>query len=183
MRATAPADHDTHEVMECERATGNEEGSCRRSSDHKVFKLPRKFSRMQCRTFVPDKMGFTQRASCAPWREPTRIADGRRNLRGAPLAKCAEGTGYFRDGYCMPDDAGNHVVCARMTDRFMEYARDRGNDLYRVTAPGRKWCVCKGWWERAQADGHEPELVASATHASAAGSVPQKSSQPKQTSS
>ena len=100
--------------MECDRVTGKEQGLCRRTSDGKEFRLPRKFSRRQCRSFVPNKMGFTQRASCAPWKESAPIVEGRRNLLNAPLAKCSEGTGYYRDGYCMPDKGGNHVVCARI---------------------------------------------------------------------
>lgn len=38
---------------------------CIRKSDNKSFKLPRKFSRVQCKT----PKGFTMRASCAPYKD------------------------------------------------------------------------------------------------------------------
>ena len=40
-------------------------------------------------------------------------------------------TGWFRDGYCRTDDndAGRHVVCALMTQEFLEFSKSRGNDL------------------------------------------------------
>lgn len=37
---------------------------CRRRSDKKVFKLPRRFSRKKCRK----PRGFTMRSSCAPYK-------------------------------------------------------------------------------------------------------------------
>jgi hypothetical protein len=39
--------------------------TCIRKSDNKSFKLPRKFSRIQCKT----PKGFTMRASCAPYKD------------------------------------------------------------------------------------------------------------------
>ena len=40
-------------------------------------------------------------------------------------------TGYFRDGFCHTDelDRGLHVVCAQITDEFLDFSKSRGNDL------------------------------------------------------
>ncbi|MFZ9367334.1 MAG: DUF2237 family protein, partial [Burkholderiaceae bacterium] len=66
------------------------------------------------------------------------------NVLGTPLQVCSTEpmTGYFRDGCCNTDatDRGSHVVCAEMTDEFLTFSRQRGNDLstprpeYRLTA-------------------------------------------------
>ena len=40
-------------------------------------------------------------------------------------------TGFFRDGFCHTDelDRGLHVVCAQITDEFLDFSKSRGNDL------------------------------------------------------
>ena len=40
-------------------------------------------------------------------------------------------TGFFRDGFCHTDnlDQGLHVVCAHITEDFLEFSKSRGNDL------------------------------------------------------
>ena len=40
-------------------------------------------------------------------------------------------TGYARDGYCnlIGGDSGTHTVCAKVTQRFLEFSRDKGNNL------------------------------------------------------
>ncbi len=46
-----------------------------------------------------------------------------RNVLGTPLRPCSFDplTGWYRDGCCHTDaqDAGSHVVCARMTPAFL----------------------------------------------------------------
>ena len=53
-----------------------------------------------------------------------------RNVLGGALASCsvAPRTGFFRDGCCNtgPEDLGMHVVCARVTRLFLEFAREQG---------------------------------------------------------
>ena len=61
-------------------------------------------------------------------------------------------TGFFRDGFCHTDnfDQGLHVVCAYITDDFLEFSKSKGNDLStprkEFNFPGLKegdhWCVC-----------------------------------------
>ena len=100
-----------------------------------------------------------------------------RNVLGGELEPCSIDplTGYFRDGCCRTgaDDAGVHVVCARMTAEFLAFSRDAGNDL--VTArpdsgfpglqPGDQWCLCASRWVEALDAGVAPPVVLAATHA------------------
>ena len=68
-------------------------------------------------------------------------------------------TGFFRDGFCHTDnlDQGLHVVCAHITEDFLEFSKSRGNDLStprnEFNFPGLKegdhWCVCAERWKEA----------------------------------
>ena len=68
-------------------------------------------------------------------------------------------TGWFRDGCCNTDeiDHGVHTVCARVTTKFLEWAKLSGNDLItphpEFGFPGLKngdcWCVCAGTYSEA----------------------------------
>jgi uncharacterized protein (DUF2237 family) len=67
-----------------------------------------------------------------------------------------------------------HVVCARMTERFLRYSAEQGNDLrrpipeYRFPGlkPGDFWCVCLWRWVEAYNAGLAPPVKLEATHAS-----------------
>ena len=52
------------------------------------------------------------------------IQAGDLSITGQPLEKCSTDpmTGWFRDGYCNTGsgDRGTHVVCAEMTNEFLE---------------------------------------------------------------
>jgi uncharacterized protein (DUF2237 family) len=99
-----------------------------------------------------------------------------RNVLGGPLAPCctAPMTGFYRDGSCHtgPQDAGTHVVCARVTDEFLAFSRARGNDLvtpapafgFPGLKPGDGWCLCATRWREALAAGVAPPVVLAATH-------------------
>ena len=56
-----------------------------------------------------------------------------RNVLGEPLEVCGENpiTGYFRDGCCNTDtsDIGSHTVCIKVTNDFLEFSKNQGNDL------------------------------------------------------
>ncbi len=98
-----------------------------------------------------------------------------RNVLGGPLAACSDDplTGFYRDGCCRtgPHDAGRHVVCARMTDAFLEYTRAQGNDLsspapdygFPGLKSGDRWCVCALRWKEAADAGVGPPVVLAAT--------------------
>ena len=107
------------------------------------------------------------------------VAPTDRNISGGPLAVCSLDplTGYFRDGSCRtdPTDGGVHVVCASVTDAFLQYSAAQGNDLmtpspaYRFPGlrEGDRWCLCALRWEEARQAGVAPPIVPEATHARA----------------
>ncbi|MBP6245821.1 MAG: DUF2237 family protein, partial [Limnohabitans sp.] len=53
------------------------------------------------------------------------------NVLGAVLVPCSYDplTGYYRDGCCNTDDhdQGSHVVCAKVTQEFLDFSLARGN--------------------------------------------------------
>ena len=77
-----------------------------------------------------------------------------KNVLGEELEACSNDpvTGWFRDGCCNTDgqDRGVHTVCAKVTKKFLEWAKTEGNDLItphpEFDFPGLKdgdsWCVC-----------------------------------------
>ncbi|MDI1246320.1 MAG: DUF2237 domain-containing protein [Rhodoferax sp.] len=98
------------------------------------------------------------------------------NVLGTPLQPCSYDplTGFFRDGCCHTDaqDQGTHVVCARMTQVFLDFSRDQGNDLmtprpeYRFAGlkPGDRWCLCALRWREALVAGRAPPVYLQSTH-------------------
>jgi uncharacterized protein (DUF2237 family) len=100
-----------------------------------------------------------------------------RNVLGGPLVSCSTDpmTGWFRDGCCRTDgaDAGRHVVCAVMTEEFLEFTRSQGNDLstpafgFPGLEPGDRWCLCASRWRQAFEAGVAPPVVLAATDDSA----------------
>jgi len=98
------------------------------------------------------------------------------NVLGGRLEPCSvePRTGFFRDGCCNtgPDDLGLHVVCARMTAKFLAFSAERGNNLstpqpevgFPGLKPGDRWCLCAGRWREALDAGVAPPVVISATH-------------------
>jgi len=98
------------------------------------------------------------------------------NVLGGRLEPCSDEprTGFYRDGCCNtgPEDLGLHVVCARMTAKFLAFSKAHGNDLstphpefgFPGLKPGDRWCVCAGRWREALDAGVAPPVVLSATH-------------------
>ena len=101
------------------------------------------------------------------------------NVLGQPLIPCSYDplTGYFRDGCCKTDatDTGSHLICARVTDAFLTFSKERGNDLstprpehrFAGLKAGDRWCLCATRWAEALAAGVAPPVVMESTHASA----------------
>jgi uncharacterized protein len=99
-----------------------------------------------------------------------------KNFLGTPLVPCSYDplTGYYRDGCCNTDahDHGTHVVCARVTQEFLVFSLERGNDLmtarpeYRFAGlkPGDRWCLCAARWREALGAGVAPPVVLESTH-------------------
>ncbi len=100
-----------------------------------------------------------------------------KNVLGEELEPCGMDplTGFYRNGCCETgaEDTGVHTVCAEVTAEFLEYSRDRGNDLitprpefgFAGLKPGDRWCVCASRWAEARDAGVAPPVVLGATHA------------------
>ncbi|KAF1353786.1 hypothetical protein BDV97DRAFT_375679 [Delphinella strobiligena] len=72
-------------------------------------------------------------------------------------------TGFLRNGYCdVPaSDFGNHAVAAEVTDEFLKFSADQGNDLRTIGLKGGcKWCLCVTRWKEAfDARGKEGDKI------------------------
>ena len=78
-----------------------------------------------------------------------------KNVLGEALVGCCNApiTGFYRDGFCHTgaEDVGVHVVCAVVTDAFLEFSAARG----------------AARWAEALAAGVAPRVVLTATHEAA----------------
>ena len=80
------------------------------------------------------------------------------NVLGQPIVPCSFDplTGFFRDGCCKTneEDEGSHLICAVVTNDFLQFSLSRGNDLitprpeYRFPGliAGDQWCLCINRW-------------------------------------
>jgi uncharacterized protein (DUF2237 family) len=98
------------------------------------------------------------------------------NVLGTDLEPCSLDpvTGFYRDGCCNTggEDLGLHVVCARMTDEFLRFSAQAGNDLstpnpafgFQGLKAGDQWCLCASRWTEALEAGVAPPVVLASTH-------------------
>ncbi len=98
------------------------------------------------------------------------------NVLGEKLVTCSKLpiTGYFRDGCCntSPEDIGCHTVCSVMTEEFLVYSQQHGNDLitprpqlnFPGLSPGDQWCLCAERWVAAYKADCAPPVILAATH-------------------
>lgn len=98
------------------------------------------------------------------------------NVLGKKMTQCGcePMTGWYRDGFCKTDvnDRGMHTVCAVVTDEFLEFIAEAGNDLITPSPqfgfPGLKagdhWCVCAGSWLQAYKAGVACPVSLESTH-------------------
>ncbi|MGI9518958.1 MAG: DUF2237 family protein [Pirellulaceae bacterium] len=101
------------------------------------------------------------------------------NVIGTELQPCCFDplTGFYRDGYCHTGatDYGLHTVCVVMTEEFLEFTVEAGNDLvtpvpeyeFPGLRPGDRWCLCVQRWTEALRAGFAPPVVLESTHMSA----------------
>ena len=74
------------------------------------------------------------------------------------------------------------MVCALVTDEFLDFTRSRGNDLStprpEFQFPGLKsgdgWCLCALRWKEAYEAGVAPRLKPEATHEKALDFIPKE---------
>ena len=93
-----------------------------------------------------------------------------KNVLGNDLVPCCleNMTGWYRNGSCQTDgaDHGRHVVCAVMTEEFLSFSKEAGNDLstpipeynFPGLKPGDCWCLCAGRWQEAFEAGMAPQV-------------------------
>ena len=105
-------------------------------------------------------------------------------MLGGPLMACsfAPLTGYFRDGCCATRGVEGvaHLVCVKVTDEFLEFSRQRGNDLstprpelrFRGLKEGDRWCLHVLRFVEALSAGMTPQVVLESTHESVLKFVP-----------
>ncbi len=104
------------------------------------------------------------------------MTDQALNVLDTPSLACSFDplTGYYRDGCCNTDhnDHGSHVVCAKVTQAFLDFSVSRGNDLvtprpefrFAGLKAGDRWCLCARRWLEAFQAGVAPPVVLEATH-------------------
>lgn len=107
-----------------------------------------------------------------------------KNVLGTALKTCGTDpmTGFFRDGCCntSDDDQGIHTVCSEVTEDFLHFSKEAGNDLstprpeygFQGLKPGDRWCLCAARWAEAADAGMAPRVVLEATHARTLDLVP-----------
>ena len=97
------------------------------------------------------------------------------NILGTALTCCCTNpvTGFYRDGFCRTDihDAGRHVICAKITEEFLQFTLTMGNDLitpkpthnFVGLKANDKWCLCALRWLEAYNAGVAPPIYAECT--------------------
>ena len=98
------------------------------------------------------------------------------NVFGKDLIPCSLNplTGFFRDGCCKTSeqDKGLHDICVTIDQKFLEFSKNKGNDLItphpEFGFPGLKegdgWCVCASWYARAVEAGKGCPIYLKSTH-------------------
>lgn len=99
-----------------------------------------------------------------------------KNVVGTSLEPCCgqRRLGFYRDGFCHTGDAdkGRHVVCAVVTDAFLQFSLAQGNDLitprpewdFPGLKAGDRWCLCASRWLEAHEAGVAPPVLLNACH-------------------
>ena len=104
------------------------------------------------------------------------MSEKQKNVLGEDLEECSLDpiTGWLRDGCCNTDknDHGIHTVCAKVTNDFLEWCKEAGNDLItphpEFGFPGLKegdsWCLCAERWVEAYEADKAPKLFLKKTN-------------------
>ncbi len=102
-----------------------------------------------------------------------------KNVLGTPLEICSVDpmTGFTREGNCKvtDNDFGIHAVCVQVTEEFLKFSKEKGNDLstpmpfagFEGLKPGDRWCLCASRWKEALENNAAPQVNLMATHEAA----------------
>ena len=97
------------------------------------------------------------------------------NVFGKKLDSCCDSpkTGFLRDGCCHyhNTDIGMHFICVQITEEFLTFSKQVGNDLstpvedynFPGLKPGDKWCLCALRWQEALNAGCAPKVELEST--------------------
>ena len=108
------------------------------------------------------------------------------NVLGGKLKPCGNDpvTGFFRDGFCntCTEDLGSHTVCVEVSNDFLNYSKEVGNDLstpiqlarFPGLIQGDRWCLCAGRWLEAHKEGKAPKIFLENTHIDAMKIIPRE---------
>ena len=108
------------------------------------------------------------------------------NVLGGELKPCGNNpvTGFFRDGFCntCTEDLGSHTVCVEVSNDFLNYSKEVGNDLstpiqlarFPGLIQGDRWCLCAGRWLEAYKEGTAPKIFLENTHIDAMKIIPRE---------
>ena len=110
--------------------------------------------------------------------------ENNKNVFNEELSLCSDNpvTGFFRDGCCNTDstDYGEHLICSVMTDDFLAFSKQKGNDLStpvpEFNFPGLKegdnWCLCADRWREAYKNGCAPKIYLLSTNSKILKKIP-----------
>ncbi len=105
--------------------------------------------------------------------------NNQKNVLGNSLKKCSIDplTGFMRDGCCSVSerDRGNHIICAEVNNKFLNFSYLKGNDLItprmEFSFPGLKegdrWCLCLDRWLEALKNDCAPKIILESTNSRA----------------
>lgn len=120
----------------------------------------------------------SNKKNCLLEKGSLKMSTTQKNILDQPLQPCGFDpmTGFIRNGYCEtgPNDLGRHTVCAIVTEKFLKYTLEQGNDLstpnpaygFPGLKPGDSWCLCASRWLQAHHAGVAPFINAEATEIS-----------------
>jgi len=100
------------------------------------------------------------------------------------ICGCDPMTGWFRDGNCNTDDSdhGIHTVCCVVSQEFLEFSKEQGNDLitpkpeygFKGLKTNDSWCLCAGRWYDAYKAGKACKIKLESTHEETLAIIPLK---------
>lgn len=107
-----------------------------------------------------------------------------KNVYGEEILLCSDNpiTGFFRDGCCNTDstDFGEHLICTIVTDEFLSFSKERGNDLstpvpefnFSGLKSGDRWCLCAERWKEAYDNNCAPKIFLLSTNSEILKKIP-----------
>ena len=110
--------------------------------------------------------------------------NNQKNVFGEVVETCSENpiTGFFRDGCCntAETDFGRHFICTLMTEEFLKFSKENGNDLsapipefnFPGLKPGDKWCLCAMRWKEAYDNNCAPNIFLLSTNSKVLEMIP-----------